>query len=173
MPIKPENRARYPKNWKEIRQRILCRANYRCEHPDCGAMHRELGYWNDGVWVSLPPALKDAGVDKPCSIQCADGSTIKVIMIVLTIAHLDHTPENCSDDNLRAWCQRHHLAYDHDHHQQNSRKTRRNRLATGDLFEVKCPKCTTGGGPCYCPGSIYSPHPDEMDIPAFLRKHPN
>ena len=32
--------------------------------------------------------------------------------IVLTVAHLDHTPENCDDENLRAMCQRCHLAYD-------------------------------------------------------------
>lgn len=34
MPIKPENKARYPKNWKDIRARILQRANNRCEF--CG-----------------------------------------------------------------------------------------------------------------------------------------
>jgi hypothetical protein len=50
--------------------------------------------------------------------------------VVLTIAHLDHTPENCDPDNLRAWCQRCHLTYDRDHH----RQTRRSRKAIGDLF---------------------------------------
>ena len=35
MPIKPENKKLYPKNWKEIRQRILERAGNRCEF--CGA----------------------------------------------------------------------------------------------------------------------------------------
>lgn len=43
--------------------------------------------------------------------------------VVLTVAHLDHQPENCADDNLKAMCQRCHLAYDADHH-------RRTRLAT-------------------------------------------
>jgi hypothetical protein len=32
--------------------------------------------------------------------------------VVLTIAHLDHIPENCDFDNLRAWCQRCHNTYD-------------------------------------------------------------
>lgn len=32
--------------------------------------------------------------------------------VVLTIAHLDHTPENCEDWNLRALCQRCHNRYD-------------------------------------------------------------
>ena len=35
--------------------------------------------------------------------------------IVLTVAHLDHTPENCSLDNLRALCQRCHNRYDEEH----------------------------------------------------------
>jgi len=32
--------------------------------------------------------------------------------VVLTIAHLDHTPENCDPENLRALCQRCHNEYD-------------------------------------------------------------
>jgi hypothetical protein len=32
--------------------------------------------------------------------------------VVLTVAHLDHQPENCDPANLRAWCQRCHNAYD-------------------------------------------------------------
>jgi hypothetical protein len=30
----------------------------------------------------------------------------------LTVAHLDHRPENCQDDNLRAWCFPCHARYD-------------------------------------------------------------
>lgn len=44
--------------------------------------------------------------------------------MVLTIAHLDHIPEHCSDDNLRALCQKCHLTYDAKHHAENARKTR-------------------------------------------------
>lgn len=134
MPIKPENKARYPKDWPQIRQRILQRAHHRCEHPGCTAMHRELGYWREGEWTPLPRSLRESGVDKPTTIACNDGTLLKVIMIVLTIAHLDHTPENCTDDNLSAMCQRHHLAYDHEHHQRNAQATRRNRSGTLDLF---------------------------------------
>jgi hypothetical protein len=107
MPIKPENRARYPKNWGHIRDSILIRADYRCEgsplYPDCRARN---------------------GAEHPVT-----GSKV-----VLTIAHLDHVPENCDDSNLRAWCQRCHLAYDHDHHQQNAYETRRKGKAV-DMFE--------------------------------------
>ncbi len=94
MPIKPENRARYPRNWKEIRAAILGRADHRCEWPGCGVQN---------------------GDRNPRT-----GSTV-----VLTIAHLDHQPENCDWSNLMAMCQQHHLAYDAKHHQQNAHQTRR------------------------------------------------
>jgi hypothetical protein len=102
VPIKPENKARYPKDWKQIRERILLRALNCCEVPGCG----------------LPNY----------SINPRTGSKV-----VLTIAHLDHQPENCADDNLMAMCQQHHLAYDHEHHQQNAYQTRRDGKAV-DCF---------------------------------------
>jgi 5-methylcytosine-specific restriction endonuclease McrA len=35
--------------------------------------------------------------------------------VVLTIAHLDHVPEHCGRENLRALCQRCHNRYDAKH----------------------------------------------------------
>lgn len=135
MPIKPENRARYPKDWKQIRERILARAHHCCEHEGCKARHRELGYWRGDEWVRLPRGLREAGFDRPGQIvACADGTELRIIMIVLTIAHLDHTPENCADENLRAWCQKHHLRYDAEHHKQTAAATRRARANTLELF---------------------------------------
>lgn len=108
MPIKPENRARYPANWKEVRAAILKRAGHCCEgspaHPDCRAANYEP--------------------------HPETGS-----LVVLTIAHLDHQPENNAPENLAAWCQRCHLQYDAEHHRINAWKTRRARLASGDLFD--------------------------------------
>lgn len=43
--------------------------------------------------------------------------------IVLTIAHLDHTPEHNSPDNLRALCQRRHNRYDAKHRAETRRNT--------------------------------------------------
>jgi len=45
-------------------------------------------------------------------------------MVVLTTAHLDHIPENCQDDNLKAMCNGCHLWYDRDHHAETARNTR-------------------------------------------------
>ena len=129
MPIKPENLARYPADWKQIRARILERAGHCCEgspaFPACRAPNgwlrnnRTGALTNDGM-------LGEAW-------ELADGDS--VTLIVLTIAHMDHTPENCSDDNLRALCQKCHLTYDAKHHAQNANETRRARKAIGDMFE--------------------------------------
>jgi len=90
MPIRPENKSRYPKNWKEIRAKILDRAGHRCEF--CGIENY---------------AIRENGSK-----------------VVLTIAHLDHTPENCSEDNLKALCQKCHNSYDATHRAE----TRKNRV---------------------------------------------
>jgi hypothetical protein len=135
MPIKPENRSRYPTDWPQVRQRILRRAHYRCEHEGCNAGHGLKGYWRGEVFVRMPESLRLAGYDAGDVVACDDGKELKIIKIVLTIAHLDHTPENCDDDNLRAWCQRHHLRYDVQHHKQTAYATRRGYANTADMFE--------------------------------------
>jgi len=135
MPIRPENKARYPADWKQVRERILKRANWKCEHPGCRACHGVTGYWHDGRFRAMPETLWDAGYKAGDKVACSDGTTIKIIKIVLTIAHLDHTPENCHDDNLRAWCQRHHLGYDAKHHAQTAYATRKAAARTADLWE--------------------------------------
>jgi len=44
--------------------------------------------------------------------------------VILTVAHLDHTPENCDEGNLKAMCQACHLHYDKDHHRRTRALTR-------------------------------------------------
>ena len=63
-------------------------------------------------------------------------STHGTTQIVLTIAHLDHTPEHNDPANLRALCQRCHLAYDATHHAQTAYQTRRAGKAKGDLLDA-------------------------------------
>lgn len=123
MPIKPENRGRYPANWLEIRERIRTRAGDACERckvPNGATIYRE----RDGTWHHTFD-----GDNTPVDMG------FKVVRIVCTTAHLDHTPENCGDDNLRFWCQRCHLMYDAEHHQQTAAATRREGKAIGDLFK--------------------------------------
>lgn len=101
MPIRPENRARYPTDWPEISRRIRDKAGNKCE------------------WC---PAVN--GEPHPVT-----GSKV-----VLTVAHLDHTPENCTDDNLAALCQRCHNRYDAPTRRAGIRQRERERAAIGDLL---------------------------------------
>ena len=129
MPIKPENRARYPKNWPAVRVAILERAGHCCEWPGCGVKNRTVGVWKAGVFFKLADCVADT--DEAVDAAVADGD--RVTEIVLTIAHKDHTPENCHLDNLAAWCQRHHLAYDQEHHKTTAYMTRKQRACTLEL----------------------------------------
>lgn len=116
MPIKPENKKRYPKNWKEISLRIRKRSGGICEcMGECG-LHRT----NPGP--------------RRCKERNGQPALWAKGKIVFTVAHLDHTPENCGDDNLKAMCQRCHLRYDSKHHQESARKTRE--AKKGPLFPV-------------------------------------
>lgn len=85
MPVRPENRSRYPSDWKALTVYLKGLRQWQCEgspaHPDCRADH---------------------GQPHPFT-----GSRV-----VLTVAHLDHQPENCDLSNLRVWCQRCHNTYD-------------------------------------------------------------
>lgn len=104
MPIRPENRDRYPPDWDEISQWIKqVRAEGRCE---C------LGECGRGTHPGRCPNTHG---------HPAYGTGSRV---VLTTAHLDHTPENCDPANLRAMCQGCHLHYDRDHHRETAARTR-------------------------------------------------
>jgi hypothetical protein len=128
VPIKPENAVRYPKNWKEVRERILARAGNRCEGSPAFPLCRVPNGW---LRNNRTGELTDDGLLAE-SWELVDLDP--VTKIVLTIGHLDHTPENCAEENLRAWCQRCHLNYDHDLHQQNAYQTRRKNKAVKELF---------------------------------------
>lgn len=139
MPIRPENRARYPADWKQIRERILVRAGHACEK--CGAPNRERiarGAGNDaGTYMLDTAEVFCAETGKRLGqIYMSDYEVGRMVDVVLTIAHLDHTPENCADDNLRAWCQRCHLRYDQEHHAETRSLTRRTAGGQLQLLEA-------------------------------------
>lgn len=110
MPISRKNRARYPVNWKAISMRIRFeRAAGRCEcRGECGTSH-----WGDDAQQWRCPRVHGS--------KTAKGGG----KVVLTVAHLNHVPEDVSEGNLRAMCQQCHLAYDHAHHQASAAETRR------------------------------------------------
>jgi len=96
LPIKPENKALYPRDWKQISIRIRQRANNLCEF--CGAANHQ-------------PHPVTGG------------------MVTLTVAHLDHNPANCEDNNLKALCNACHIRYDAQHHAKNAKATRQRKKA--------------------------------------------
>lgn len=126
MPIKPENKALYPANWPEIRQSICVRAKWRCEQcglPNGALIHRKTdgGY----RWPSQQEMDMYHSELRSYHSRQQAAKIMGLTRIVLTVAHLDHNPANCADDNLRALCQYCHLTYDAAHHAQTARATRR------------------------------------------------
>jgi hypothetical protein len=108
MPIRPENKARYPKDWKAISLEVREAAGWVCEGS---------------------PAYPE------CRAENAKPHPVTGSVVVLTVAHLNHQPEDCDRANLKAWCQRCHLTYDAPHHAKNAAATRRRARGNLDLFE--------------------------------------
>lgn len=122
----PINYKLYPDNYlTEIRPSILKRANYCCEH--CGLANyqlyrflpngdrEQLNYFIDQNYRN---AFYVATISN-------DYTPHKWKVCVLTIAHLDHDINNNEPINLKALCQRCHLAYDRPHHREIRIKKKR------------------------------------------------
>lgn len=121
MPIRPENKARYPADWKAVSKRILDRAADHCERcgvPNGVMIHRATSSAGDPLWrMADDTAYEDSrcantGNTVPDTSEDTIDMNRKPVRVVLTVAHLNHTPEDCADENLRAWCQRCHNIYD-------------------------------------------------------------
>jgi len=109
MPISKEERARYPKNWGVISDRIrFGRADSRCEMLTL-----------DG---------------ERCTARHGHRHPYTGAIVVLTVAHSNHTPEDCSDENLAAACQLCHNRYDANHRLINRQRRRRAQKQTLELF---------------------------------------
>jgi len=106
MPISKQNRKRYPANWRVIRAQILERAGGCCE----GGPH----YPNCRARNHAPHPVTGSRV-------------------VLTIAHLNHTPEDCEPSNLLCLCQRCHNSLDAPMRAKNAAATRRAKRSRGQM----------------------------------------
>jgi hypothetical protein len=118
-PIRKEDKTRYPDNWKALSEQIrFKRAASQCECDGrCGKPHAAR-----------------------CEAIHGRRSPYTGSYVVLTVAHLDHTPENCAEENLVAMCQRCHLAYDRDHHAETAARTRKVRAAAaGGMLPLEMP----------------------------------
>lgn len=102
MPIKPENKKLYPDNWQEIRAKIRERAGDLCEK--CG----------------VPNHAFINRISRECCLPDEENA----IMVVCTVAHKDHNPQNNADENLAFWCQKCHNSYDAEHRKSTRAKTK-------------------------------------------------
>ena len=137
MPIRADQKARYPADWPAISKRIKERDGNACKW--CKVPNGALIMRGEGTAANtymMPNG--DVHDDKTGErMGRARGSEYggRFVKIVLTVAHIhDHAPENCADENLAALCQKCHLNHDHQHHQANAAATRRSRKAHKDLF---------------------------------------
>ena len=106
-PIRAAELDRYPSDWRQVSASIrFVRAQLRCECDGrCRSRHHAHASRCRAVHREPHPSTGSA--------------------VVLTVAHLDHQPENCDPANLMAMCQACHLAYDRDHHADTRRAYRK------------------------------------------------
>lgn len=123
MPIK--DKSLYPPTWSEISKRVREEAGQHCQQ--CHVANGAVIYRSDSGAHWYDP-LEDAYFAWPSGdrmhgrfeADCRDNAS----KIVLTVAHLDHTPSNNKPENLRALCQACHNALDLPHRKANAKKTR-------------------------------------------------
>lgn len=117
MPIAPELKSKYPKNWDEISYKIrFRRAGGQCEcRGECGEDH--------------------GGPLQRCPEQHGfEGVWVQTNQVVLTTAHLDHDPTHNHWSNLRAFCRGCHNRYDIERRMRNRLRNREKRRGQLNLF---------------------------------------
>lgn len=123
MPIKPENKGLYPKDWPIISNLVKELADWKC--AKCGKPHGEdVFVVGGGLWSkSIRQGWRDAVGQPIGGVIPFPMNEIRQIRVILTTSHKDHDPANCKLSNLSSLCQRCHLIYDKDHHRESRRKS--------------------------------------------------
>lgn len=134
MPIRPENRDRYPKGWPAISQRIRFeRAGGRCECTgQCGIDHEDEALDLDISELAFAPEAR-------CQAVHGEQHPVTHSKVILTVMHLNHDPEDCSEENLLAGCQRCHNRYDAPMRRAGIKARQRAAAAVGDLLDPEVP----------------------------------
>ncbi len=94
-------RERYPDDWDAIALQIKTEAGWKCQEcgRECRRSGETLSDFIDRVVTETPSQLLDEIIDKPARF-------------ILTVAHLNHIPEDCRRENLKALCSVCHCRYD-------------------------------------------------------------
>jgi hypothetical protein len=112
----PMNRKYYPTNWNAIATEIKEAANWQC--VDCGRPCRRPGESVDDFSDRLEKDYPEGKFNGELfdEVDDPDSGGWEFIprpqKFTLTVAHLDHVPENCDRANLRALCAPCHCRYD-------------------------------------------------------------
>lgn len=121
MPIRPENRSRYPRDWKAISHRIrFDRAKSQCECVgECGVDHDENSFCGER-----------------CTAEHGKPHPVTGANVVLTTAHLPGRDiEQCGDGDLKAMCQRCHNRMDAPMRRAGIKSRAKAKMAAADLFD--------------------------------------
>lgn len=135
---------RYPSNWKGIVADVRARAGERCEcRGQCGDAHdhgpgvgrsderHRCGAPNGESIVRDPrtPAVWWRQDESPYSYE----ERPRTVVVVLTVAHVDHDEANNAPSNLLALCQRCHLKMDNADNRARRREREAAALGQGPL----------------------------------------
>lgn len=128
MPIRPENKARYPADWPRLSREIRESVGWRCEWcaaPDWRIAPEGVWRFDNGYFERVDGGYRWHADDALTQVDDLEPEpTGRNVRIILTVAHLDHQPENCGRSNLRALCQQCHNRYDLPHRQKTKAGTR-------------------------------------------------
>jgi hypothetical protein len=136
----------YPLDWEEqIRPPILTRASGRCEcRGECGVSHAQSV--GSAAWYIIGSDDAHCGLLHESLRFSATAN--ELVRVILTIAHRDHDPRNCDDDNLRAWCEPCHLRYDGELHRERKRLAKQRGQSYADTIaataSLYCLPCRIG-----------------------------
>lgn len=126
MPIRAEVRSFYGWEWRRVaRPRILKRAGDKCEH--CQVPNGKMVARVDalpGWWFSLEGEIHDATGALKGMFRGSELDVDRLVVIKLSIAHLNQTSGDDRDENLAALCQCCHLKHDRAVNKEAARETR-------------------------------------------------
>ncbi|MGD1948059.1 MAG: HNH endonuclease [Leptolyngbyaceae cyanobacterium] len=106
----PMDRSLYPDNWDAIALKVKNEAHWVCE--ECGRICRKPKE-SVSEYVNRIGGINKLFSGWPEDVSVSE-SEIKTHpqKFTLTVAHLDHHPENCDRANLKALCAPCHCRYD-------------------------------------------------------------
>ena len=105
----PMDRSLYPDNWDELAYAIKDEVNWCCEA--CGRPCRRPDEPREAAIFRLT-LTEHPTVSELWEPSSADAAVSKLGRFKLTVAHLDHVPQNCDRANLKALCAPCHGTYD-------------------------------------------------------------